>query len=180
MKKVETIRSRTNPLVVDDVDTDQIIPARFLKTTGRAGLGASLFADWRGSRFDALNEARILLAGVNFGCGSSREHAVWALTDFGFEAVIARSFADIFRANALKNGLVPVAVDADVHRYLVANPQLEVSVDVGRAALVLPDGEEVAFPLDPFARQCLTQGIDELDYLRRHETAVAVWETRHG
>ena len=180
MKKVETIRSRVNPLVVDDVDTDQIIPARFLKTTGRAGLGAQLFADWRGGRFDAANDARILLAGINFGCGSSREHAVWALTDFGFEAVIARSFADIFRANALKNGLVPVAVPADVHKHLVEHPDVEVTVDVARAVLVLPDAEEVAFPLDPFARQCLTQGIDELEYLRRHETAIAVWEARHG
>jgi 3-isopropylmalate/(R)-2-methylmalate dehydratase small subunit len=180
MKKVELIRSRVNPLVVDDVDTDQIIPARFLKTIGRAGLGANLFADWRGARFDATNDARALLAGVNFGCGSSREHAVWALTDFGFEAVIARSFADIFRSNALKNGLVPVAVDADVHRFLVENPGVEVSVDVARAVLVMPDGEEVAFPLDPFARQCLTQGIDELEYLRRHETAIAVWEARNG
>ena len=180
MKKVELIRSRVNPLLVDDVDTDQIIPARFLKTIGRAGLGANLFADWRGARFDATNDARILLAGNNFGCGSSREHAVWALTDFGFEAVIARSFADIFRANALKNGLLPVAVEAGVHRFLVENPGVEVGVDVARAVLVMPDGEEVAFPLDPFARQCLTQGIDELEYLRRHETAIAVWEARHG
>ncbi len=180
MKKVEIIRSHVNALVVDDVDTDQIIPARFLKTTGRAGLGASLFADWRGARFDAAGDARILLAGNNFGCGSSREHAVWALTDFGFAAVIARSFADIFRANALKNGLVPVAVDADVHRYLVANPAGEVTVDVARATLVLPDGEEVAFPLDPFARRCLTEGIDELEYLRHHAIAIAVWEARHG
>jgi 3-isopropylmalate/(R)-2-methylmalate dehydratase small subunit len=180
MKKVELIRSRVNPLVVDDVDTDQIIPARFLKTIGRAGLGAQLFADWRGARFDAANGARVLVAGNNFGCGSSREHAVWALVDFGFEAIIARSFADIFRSNALKNGLVPVAVDADVHRFLVANPTVEVTIDVGRATLVLPDGQEAQFPLDPFARQCLTQGIDELEYLRRHETAIAVWEARHG
>jgi len=180
MKKVETIRSRVNPLVVDDVDTDQIIPARFLKTTGRAGLGAQLFADWRGGRFDAASDARILLAGHNFGCGSSREHAVWALADFGFEAVIARSFADIFRANALKNGVVPVAVAEDVHRFLVDHRDVEVTVDVGRALLLLPDGESIVFPLDPFARQCLTQGIDELDYLRRHETAIAVWEARHG
>jgi 3-isopropylmalate/(R)-2-methylmalate dehydratase small subunit len=180
MKKVELIRSRCNPLLVDDVDTDQIIPARFLKTTGRAGLGAQLFADWRGARFDATGDARVLLAGNNFGCGSSREHAVWALADFGFEAVIARSFADIFRANALKNGLVPVAVDAEVHRFLVATPSAEVTIDVARATLILPDDEEVVFPLDPFARQCLVDGIDELEYLRRHETAIAVWEARHG
>jgi 3-isopropylmalate/(R)-2-methylmalate dehydratase small subunit len=180
VKKVELIRSRCNHLLVDDVDTDQIIPARFLKTIGRAGLGAQLFADWRGAGFDAAGEGRILLAGNNFGCGSSREHAVWALTDFGFEAVIARSFADIFRANALKNGLVPVAVDGDVHRFLVEHPEVEVIVDVGRAALIMPDGEAVTFPLDPFARRCLTEGIDELEYLRRHETSIAVWEARHG
>ena len=105
---------------------------------------------------------------------------VWALADFGFAAVIARSFADIFRANSLKNGLVPVAVDANVHKFLVDNPDVEVTVDVARAMLVLPDGEEVAFPLDPFARRCLTEGIDELEYLRRHDTAIAVWEARHG
>ena len=180
MKKVELIRSRCNHLLVDDVDTDQIIPARFLKTIGRAGLGAQLFADWRSTQFDAAGDGRILLAGNNFGCGSSREHAVWALADFGFEAVIARSFADIFRANALKNGLVPVAVDDDVHRFLVAHPQIEVTVDVGRTALILADGEEVSFPLDAFARTCLVDGIDELEYLRRHETAIAVWEARHG
>jgi 3-isopropylmalate/(R)-2-methylmalate dehydratase small subunit len=195
MKKIELVRSRCNPLLVDDVDTDQIIPARFLKTIGRAGLGAQLFADWRGARFDAASDARVLLAGNNFGCGSSREHAVWALADFGFEAVIARSFADIFRANALKNGLVPVAVEADVHRFLVENPTAEVTVDVARATLILPDGLgpsgaaggaersetiEVVFPLDPFAQKCLTHGIDELEYLRGHETAIAVWEARHG
>jgi 3-isopropylmalate/(R)-2-methylmalate dehydratase small subunit len=179
-KKVGLIRSRCNPLLVDDVDTDQIIPARFLKTIGRAGLGAQLFADWRGARFDGADDARILLAGVNFGCGSSREHAVWALSDFGFEAVIARSFADIFRANALKNGLVPVAVDEDVHRFLVAHPHIEVTVDVARGVLVLAGREEVPFPLDPFAKQCLVDGIDELEYLRRHETAIAVWEARNG
>jgi 3-isopropylmalate/(R)-2-methylmalate dehydratase small subunit len=180
MKRVELIRSRCNPLLVDDVDTDQIIPARFLKTIGRAGLGAQLFADWRGARFDATTSERVLLAGNNFGCGSSREHAVWALADFGFEAVIARSFADIFRANALKNGLVPVAVEASVHRFLVDNPTAEVIIDVARGLLLLPNGEEVSFPLDRFARECLTHGIDELDYLRRHETAIAVWEARHG
>jgi 3-isopropylmalate/(R)-2-methylmalate dehydratase small subunit len=184
MKKVELIESRLNPLCVDDIDTDQIIPARFLKTIGRAGLGANLFADWRGLRFDASSDARILLAGNNFGCGSSREHAVWALVDFGFQAVIAPSYADIFRANALKNGLVPVVVDAEVHRYLMdarsQNPSLTVRVDVARAAVVLPDGEEVSFPLDPFARRCLVEGIDELEYLRRHDADIAAFEARRG
>ncbi|MDB4967119.1 MAG: leuD [Myxococcales bacterium] len=184
MKKVEIIRSRLNPLLVDDVDTDQIIPARFLKTIGRVGLGANLFADWRGARFDASSDARILLAGNNFGCGSSREHAVWALADFGFQAVIAPSFADIFQANALKNGLVPVAVEAAVHRHLVAaraqDAELTVRIDVRKSTLVLPDQEEVPFPLDPFARRCLTDGIDELDYLRQHEGQIAEWEARHA
>jgi 3-isopropylmalate/(R)-2-methylmalate dehydratase small subunit len=181
MKKVELIRSRCHPLLVDDVDTDQIIPARFLKTVGRTGLGAQLFADWRGARF-ATNDAgaRVLLAGHNFGCGSSREHAVWALADFGFEAVIARSFADIFRANALKNGLVPVSVGEDAHRFLVEHPGAEVTIDVAQATLTLPEQPPVPFLLDPFARRCLTEGIDELDYLRRHETAIAVFEARHG
>ncbi len=185
MNKVQSIRSRLNPLVVDDVDTDQIIPARFLKTTERKGLGAHLFADWRGGRFDAAErDARILLAGNNFGCGSSREHAVWALTDFGFQAVIAPSFADIFRANALKNGLVTVQVDAHLHRFLAearwSDPALTVTVDVARAVLQLPDHEEVAFPLDPFARRCLVEGIDELEYLRRHEPQIARYEAARG
>jgi 3-isopropylmalate/(R)-2-methylmalate dehydratase small subunit len=184
MKKVEIIRSRVNPLPVDDVDTDQIIPARFLKTTGRVGLGANLFADWRGSRFDASSDARILLAGNNFGCGSSREHAVWALTDFGFQAVIATSFADIFKANALKNGLVPVAVEGAVHKYLssarAADADVSVRIDVRKTVVVLPDGEEVPFPLDPFARRCLVDGIDELEYLRQHDTQIGEWEARHA
>ena len=168
----------------DQIDTDRIIPARFLSRIERAGYGELLFSDVRGPEF-ALDQpeaqgATIMVVGCNFGCGSSREHAVWALADFGFEAVIARSFADIFRANALKNGVVPVAVAEDVHRFLVDHRDVEVTVDVGRALLLLPDGESIVFPLDPFARQCLTQGIDELDYLRRHETAIAVWEARHG
>jgi 3-isopropylmalate/(R)-2-methylmalate dehydratase small subunit len=182
---VVKITSRVVPLLVDDVDTDQIIPARFLKTTEKKGLGEKLFADWRDSRFVPEAGARILLAGDNFGCGSSREHAVWALTDAGFGAVVARSFADIFRNNALKNGLVPVAVDEHLHRFLrearSANAAMTLTVDVRAAQLVLPDGEAVAFPLDPFAQKCLVEGIDELDYLRRQETAIAAHESRqHG
>jgi len=191
LRPFRRLESRIAVLARPDIDTDQIIPARYLKGTTRTGLGRWLFAGWRYDdegrpRPDfalAKPEARgaqVLVAGPNFGCGSSREHAPWALLDYGFRAVVSSSIADIFRANALKNGLVPVAVDAEVHRFLTEHRDVEVGVDVGRAALVLPDGEEVPFPLDPFARQCLTQGIDELEYLRRHETAIAVWEARHG
>jgi 3-isopropylmalate/(R)-2-methylmalate dehydratase small subunit len=195
MNKVDLVRSRVIPLNADDVDTDQIIPARFLKVTERAGLGAHLFADWRyladGSprpefvlnRPDAEG-AQILLAGNNFGCGSSREHAPWALYEWGIRAVIARSFADIFRANALKNGLVPVTVDAHLHKWLketrAVDAGLTLTVDVARSALILPDGEAVSFPLDPFARRCLLDGVDELEYLRGHEAQIAAYEAKHG
>ncbi|HWE28948.1 MAG TPA: 3-isopropylmalate dehydratase small subunit [Polyangia bacterium] len=184
MTPVKTVVSRVTPLYIDDVDTDQIIPARFLKTTQKAGLGAQLFNDWRGKQFQPVDGARILLAGENFGCGSSREHAVWALTDAGFAAVVARSFADIFRNNALKNGLVPVAVDEKVHAYLKQarsdDANLQLSIDVATAQLTLPDGEVVSFPLDPFARRCLVEGIDELDYLVRHEADIAAFEARRA
>jgi len=182
MNAVEKISSRVTPLLIDDVDTDQIIPARFLKTTEKKGLGEKLFADWRGSRFIPEAGARILLAGDNFGCGSSREHAVWALTDAGFGAVVARSFADIFRNNALKNGLVPVAVDEHLHRFLrearTADANLTLTVDVRTAQLILPDGEAVSFPIDPFAQKCLVEGIDEMDYLRRQDAAITAYEAR--
>jgi 3-isopropylmalate/(R)-2-methylmalate dehydratase small subunit len=184
MTPVKQILSRVVPLLIDDVDTDQIIPARFLKTTQKAGLGQQLFNDWRGKQYQPVAGAGILLAGVNFGCGSSREHAVWALTDAGIQAVVARSFADIFRNNALKNGLVPVAVDEKVHAYLVQaradDEALQLSIDVAAAQLTLPDGEVVSFPLDPFARRCLVEGIDELDYLVRHEADIAAFEARRG
>jgi 3-isopropylmalate/(R)-2-methylmalate dehydratase small subunit len=181
MNAVEKITSRVVPLIVDDVDTDQIIPARFLKTTEKAGLGQHLFADWR-ARFSPNAEAHILLAGANFGCGSSREHAVWALVDGGFAAVVAPSFADIFRGNALKNGLVPVVVEPRLHAFLrdalTANPEMVLSIDVQKAELTLPDGERVSFPLEPFARRCLTEGIDELAYIQKHEAAIAAYEAR--
>jgi 3-isopropylmalate/(R)-2-methylmalate dehydratase small subunit len=183
-KGVEKIVSRVLPLLADDVDTDQIIPARYLKTTEKKGLGQVLFNDWRGTRFIPDDDAHILLAGHNFGCGSSREHAVWALTDAGFQAVVARSFADIFRANAMKNGLVPVTVDEHLHKFLrearATNAGLRVTIDVRAATLILPDGETVQFPIDPFAQKCLVEGIDELDYLRRNETAIAAYEARGG
>jgi 3-isopropylmalate/(R)-2-methylmalate dehydratase small subunit len=176
------ITSRLVPVVADDIDTDQIIPARFLKVTSRKGLGAHLFADRPdfATHRPESRGATILLAGVNFGCGSSREHAPWALVEWGFRAVIARSFADIFRQNALKNGLVPVAVDEGVHRLLAIDPTREVSIDVREAVLELPGGGRVGFLLDPFARRCLVDGLDELAYLRAQEPHIAEYEKQNG
>jgi len=180
-------RARTVVLPAEDVDTDQIIPARFLKGTTRDGLGQSLFADWR---YDAggrprpdfvLNRpeaagAEVLVAGHNFGCGSSREHAVWALRDFGFRAVCSTGFADIFRNNALRNGLLPVQVDAQTHDRLAASAGAEVEVDLETRTLALPDGTRARFPIDPFARHCLLNGIDALDFLLAQEAAIAAHE----
>jgi 3-isopropylmalate/(R)-2-methylmalate dehydratase small subunit len=180
-------------LPVNDIDTDQIIPARFLKTTDKAGLGPSLFADWRygadGSpRADfPLNQPRargaaILVAGDNFGCGSSREHAPWALAGFGFRAVVSTSFADIFRNNALKNGLLPVAVDAASHRALLEQlqraPEAELAVDLATQSLRLPDGRAVSFPIDGFSKTCLLEGIDELGYIQKFSDRIAEHERR--
>jgi 3-isopropylmalate/(R)-2-methylmalate dehydratase small subunit len=193
MAHFTTLTSRVVVLPVNDIDTDQIIPARFLKTTDKAGLGKSLFADWRyeadGSPKPGfvLNQpgaagAQVLLAGDNFGCGSSREHAPWALTGFGFRAVVSTSFADIFRNNALKNGLVPVTVDAAAHAELVAalakTPAAEVTVDLASQALTLPGGRRVTFPIDPFSRTCLLEGVDELGFILKHEAQIAGHERR--
>ena len=183
------VTSRTAVLPVNDVDTDQIIPARFLRTTSKEGLGKQLFADWRyladgqpDPEF-VLNRpesagAQVLVAGDNFGCGSSREHAPWALTDFGIRAVVSTSFADIFRSNSLKNGLVPVVVDAATLEWLKANPGVEVSVDLESRALQLPDGRSVGFPIEPFARYCLMQGVDQLGYLLSQDAAITAYEKR--
>jgi 3-isopropylmalate/(R)-2-methylmalate dehydratase small subunit len=191
MTPFTNLESRVVPLANRNVDTDQIIPARFLKTTTKDGLADQLFCDWR---YDAegrpkpdfiLNQprakgARILLAGDNFGCGSSREHAPWALTQFGFRAVISTSFADIFKQNSLKNSLLPVIVPADVHASLFAlaesDPDLKLIVDLGSQKLILPDGREVEFPIDPFSRQCLLDGVDELGYILKQESAIAAFE----
>ncbi len=181
--------ARTLVLAMENVDTDQIIPARFLTTTERAGLGRALFADWRyeasgAPRPDfvlntpAAENATILVAGRNFGCGSSREHAVWALHDFGIRVVIAPAFADIFRRNALKNGLVPVTLPADVHARLVAAPGATLTVDVEAGLVELPDGASVPFALDPFARYCLTTGQDELRFLLSQDAAIAAYEAK--
>jgi 3-isopropylmalate/(R)-2-methylmalate dehydratase small subunit len=195
MAQFTTVRSRAVLLPVNDVDTDQIIPARFLKVTDKAGLGASLFADWRyaadGSpRPDfVLNQpgakdAAILVAGDNFGCGSSREHAPWALVGYGFRAVVSTSFADIFRNNSLKNGLLPVVVDAATHAAVVSlvrrDPAAELAIDLAAQTLALPDGRAVGFPVDPFAKTCLLNGVDELGYILRFEREIADFERRTG
>jgi 3-isopropylmalate/(R)-2-methylmalate dehydratase small subunit len=189
MEPITTVRSRTVVLPFDDVDTDQIIPARFLTTTTKEGLGKNLFADWRyesdgKERPDfILNKpesrgASILVGGRNFGCGSSREHAPWALHDFGIRAVVSTQIADIFRNNSLKNGLVPVIVDDETHRWLIANPGAEVTIDLATATLELPDGRKAAFPIDGFARYCLMNGIDQLGFLMEHSDAIAAYERR--
>jgi 3-isopropylmalate/(R)-2-methylmalate dehydratase small subunit len=178
--------TRIVPLPIENIDTDQIIPARYLKTTTRAGLGKSLFADWRydseGSpRSDfILNRpemagARILLAGDNFGCGSSREHAPWALTDYGFKAVISTSFADIFKNNALKNALLPIVVSPEEHARLLQITG-EITIDLADQSITSPDGKTIHFPIDPFAKKCLLEGIDELGYLLKLEPQITLFE----
>jgi 3-isopropylmalate/(R)-2-methylmalate dehydratase small subunit len=191
MERITRFTSSTVAWPADDVDTDQVIPARFLKGTARSGWGEHLFAD---RRYDAegrprpefpLNRpeakgARVLVAGRNFGCGSSREHAVWALQGYGFQAVIALSFADIFRGNALKNGLLPVAVEESTHARLLSAPGSAVTVDLEAQKVTLADGTGASFVIDPFARYCLLNGIDELQFLLGQEEAVAAYERRTG
>jgi 3-isopropylmalate/(R)-2-methylmalate dehydratase small subunit len=191
MNAAMTFRSRLVPLPMNNVDTDQIIPARFLKTISKQGLDKQLFNDWRYDQQGhpkpdfILNQprvkgAQILLAGDNFGCGSSREHAPWALTQFGFRAVISTSFADIFKQNSLKNALLPVVVPADVHAALFAmvegDPDTEVTVDLATQSVVLADGRKVEFPIDPFSKHCLLEGVDELGYILKNEAAIAAFE----
>ena len=191
--KFENIQSRMVPMPQRNIDTDQIIPARFLKTISKEGLGDNLFCDWR---YDAagkpnpnfiLNQprakgAQVLLAGDNFGCGSSREHAPWALTQFGFHALISTSFADIFRANALKNGLLPVIVPTDVHAELfeavAKDAGAQVGIDLQNQTLTTPGGRQVNFPVDSFAKHCLLEGVDELGYTLQHEAEIAAFEAR--
>ncbi|HEX7594619.1 MAG TPA: 3-isopropylmalate dehydratase small subunit [Anaerolineae bacterium] len=192
MIPLKTLTARVVALPNENVDTDQIIPARFLKAIDKTGMDKNLFSDWRydaagNPRADfALNQprapgAQILLAGDNFGCGSSREHAVWALTGFGFRAVVSTSFADIFRSNALKNGLLPIVVDKATHRDLfdlVAEiPEVELTVDVAAQTLMLPGGRAARFPLDPFSKMCLLEGVDELGYLLARQDAIVRYES---
>lgn len=191
MQPITTFTSTVLTLPVENIDTDQIIPARYLKVTDKAGLGDALFADWR---YDAdgnprpdfiLNrpgaqDSQVLLAGHNFGCGSSREHAPWALVGFGFRAVLSTYFADIFRNNALKNGLLPIVLDAQTHTSLLRQADetggLTVSVDLERQSLRLPDGSAVEFPLDPFAKHCLLNGLDQFGFLVAAKDAIEQYE----
>jgi len=176
-------------LPIDNIDTDQIIPARFLKTISKSGLGDQLFNDWRYDASGAPNQdfalnrpeavaAHVLVAGDNFGCGSSREHAPWALIQFGFRAVISTSFADIFKQNSLKNGLLPIVVPRDIHTKLLAAPNAVVTVDLETQTLTLADGSAVEFPIDAFSKHCLLEGVDELGYILQQEAAIAAYESR--
>jgi 3-isopropylmalate/(R)-2-methylmalate dehydratase small subunit len=191
MEKFTPFESRFVAFPVDNIDTDQIIPARFLKTISKDGLGDQLFYDWR---YDAagnpkpdfiLNQpearqAQILLAGDNFGCGSSREHAPWALTQYGFRAVISTSFADIFKQNSLKNSLLPLVVPRDAHAWLFAHPETTVKVDLAARTLILGDGRSIEFPVDEFSRHCLLEGVDELGYILQQEAAIAAYEAKRA
>jgi 3-isopropylmalate/(R)-2-methylmalate dehydratase small subunit len=187
MDPLRQIRSRTAVLPYTNIDTDQIIPARFLRTTTREGLGQQLFADWRYSPDGALRsefalnrpEARgcaVLVAGRNFGCGSSREHAPWALLDFGFRAVISTEIADIFRSNSLKNGLLPIEVDEPTGRWLLEHPGAEVTIDLDSRSLRLPNGAAVTFPIEGFDRYCLLNGVDELGFLIARQDQIDAYE----
>ena len=187
--QIARIRSRTVVLPAPNIDTDQIIPGRFLTTTTKNGLGAHLFADWR---YDASGQpkadfvlnspasagCRILVAGRNLCCGSSREHAPWALLDYGFQAVISTEIADIFRNNSLKNGLLPVVVDATTHAWLLAHPGAEIEIDLDSATVHLPGREAVRFPIEPFARYCLLNGVDELGFLLAKDELIRQYEAR--
>jgi 3-isopropylmalate/(R)-2-methylmalate dehydratase small subunit len=190
MKPFTNFESRLVPLNITNVDTDQIIPARFLKTTSKIGLDKQLFNDWR---YDAqgnpnpdfiLNQpqvkgAEVLLAGDNFGCGSSREHAPWALTQFGFRAVISTSFADIFKGNSLKNSLLPIVAPEDVAAELfAAGPDAVVKIDLPNQTLTTPSGRVVEFPVDGFSKHCLVNGVDELGYIQQQEASIAAFEAQ--
>ncbi len=185
----------SSPMVkmgIDNIDTDQIIPARFLKTISKDGLGDQLFYDWRYDangapkpdfilNTDKAKQTQLLLAGDNFGCGSSREHAPWALTQYGFRAVFSTSFADIFKSNALKNGLLPIVVSRDLHAKLFALPEdAAVSVDLESQKLTLPDGTSAEFAVEPFSKHCLLEGVDELGYIQQHEAQIAAFEAKRA
>jgi 3-isopropylmalate/(R)-2-methylmalate dehydratase small subunit len=194
MEPITTFTGKIVAVPINDIDTDQIIPARFLKTTDKQGLGQNLFSDWR---YEAngtpkpdfvLNKpehlgASVLVGGHNFGCGSSREHAPWALMGAGFQAVVSTNFADIFRSNSLKNGLLPIIVDAETHQQLISlaeeDPNTEITVDLATQTVTLPDGRKVEFPIDGFSKHCLLNGVDQLGYLLALEDDVVAYEAAH-
>ena len=187
MEKFITLNGVAAPFPMINCDTDRIIPARFLKTIKRIGLGVNLFNDVRynddGSEVvdfvlnkPAYREAKLLVAGANFGCGSSREHAPWALLDFGLRAIISTEIADIFRSNSLKNGLLPVVIDEKPHQWLIDNPGVEVTIDVATSTVTLPDGSNFSYPIDDFARYCLLEGIDQLGFLQKHSGEIQTFE----
>ena len=187
--KFAQLESKTVVVAVENIDTDQIIPARYLKSITKEGLGDGLFRDWRTNEDGTLRAdfplnkpeskgAQILVAGDNFGCGSSREHAPWALTQYGFRAVVSTSFADIFKGNSLKNGLLPIIVPVDVHKELLASPGAVLKVDLANQTLHLPNGKAVQFPIDPFSKECLMEGVDELGYMLKQDAAIKAFEAK--
>jgi len=189
MKKIKTFSAKTVNLPNEDIDTDQIIPARFLTRQTIDGIGECLFADWRFDKSGKPNEnfilnqaesinAGILVAGNNFGCGSSREHAAWSLLDYGFRAIISSSFADIFQNNSLKNGLITIVVDLETHKWLMENPATELIVDLENTEIILESGKAVSFPIDSFARYCLLNGVDQLGYILSHESEINAYENQ--
>jgi 3-isopropylmalate/(R)-2-methylmalate dehydratase small subunit len=189
--KITTIESKTVALPIDNIDTDQIIPARFLKTTSMEGLGDNLFLDWRYLADGSPNPdfplnkpsakgATILITGDNFGCGSSREHAPWALVQYGFKAIVSTSFADIFKGNALKNGLLPIIIPADIHAELIKWSGIPLKIDLASQMVTLAGGRTVEFPIDPFAKHCLLEGVDELGYMLQQAPAIAAYEAKRA
>ncbi|MCB0164653.1 MAG: 3-isopropylmalate dehydratase small subunit [Anaerolineae bacterium] len=194
MEQFTELTAKMVSIPTENVDTDQIIPARFLKVTDKNGLGDNLFFDWRynadGSPKEDFilnteqgHQAKILVAGDNFGCGSSREHAPWAIMGYGFQAVVSTSFADIFRNNSLKLGLLPVIVDKETYYQLTSlieeEPETEIFIDLANQTLQLPDGRKVKFPIDNFSKNCILNGVDQLGYLQQHASAVEAYETGH-
>ncbi|NJK78626.1 MAG: 3-isopropylmalate dehydratase small subunit [Chloroflexaceae bacterium] len=195
MEPVSTFAAQAAALPIENIDTDQIIPASYLKVTDKAGLAEGLFSNWRYNADGTLNadfvlnrpesaDARILIAGNNFGCGSSREHAPWALIGYGFKAIISTYFADIFCNNALKNGLLPITVDTETYYQLVSmceeDPSTTLTVDLENQTVILPEGQQVSFPIDGFAKYCLLNGVDQLGFLQQQEEAIAAFEASHS
>lgn len=195
MDPINSFSARIVALQIENIDTDQIIPARYLKTTDKAGLAEGLFYGWRYQADGSPNEdfvlnrpeaqgAQVLVAGNNFGCGSSREHAPWALQGHGFKAVISTYFADIFRNNSLKNGLLPIQVDQETYYQLVSlfeeDPNTTVTIDLAAQTVTLPDGQVISFPIEPFAKHCLLNGLDQLGFLLAEDETIAAYEREHG